>query len=257
MASQTGGPRSMLENLEDQALGVPRALEEDLGGGYVHIKTPIEVLREFLPEEYRQRLEQVEDFRNEFLESPMMTLDAPYNLSNWAQVLEHLGADAQVAGRLANLAASDPMAHAEATRILAHLLKPGGPGRSRGPGGWLTSVINEAEEYLRNWEEWESRAPWQGTSRERPHWRRSAREDPQQAAPRAPPSDPRQAPWAPPHMRPSGAAGPSGASGSGAAGSGGSSGSHQGPPPPASAWARYRNPGVESPWGPWNDQGSS
>ena len=248
MAQATGGQRSLLENLDDFEIRAPRECQDDLGGsGVVYIKTPVEILEEFQPREFQKRLEAVERFRDEFLESPMMTLEPPYNMSKWARVLEAVGADAAVAGRLANLAATDPMAHAEATRILHHLLKPGGPGSTGRPSGWLNSIVSEAEEYLAHWEEWESQRPWTGASRSRPQWRGGGgrwREDPQ--APRA---DEPAAPGAPPHLRPSGASGASGALGS--SGAGGSSGSRDGPADPTAAWARYRTPGLESPWSGW------
>ena len=242
MDTAGGGPRALLANLEASALAVPPEVEEDLGGGHMYIRTPIEVLEHERPREMKARLGAIRDFRDEFLESPMFSLDPPYNLRNWARVLESVGCDADVAGRLANLAATDPMAHAEATRILAHLLKPGGSFKGARPSGWVNSVIMECEEYLRNWEEWESRCPWDGTSRARPQWRRG----PSEWAPPAPPPGPPpadEAPWAPPHRR--------GPSEGGAAGSsqdpreGGSSGSRDAP------GARFRTPGLESPWGAW------
>jgi len=59
------------------------------------------------------------------LGGPQFTLDPPSDLSNWAEVLSDLGVHADAAGALGRLAAVDPMGHAEATKLLAHLRKLG------------------------------------------------------------------------------------------------------------------------------------
>lgn len=247
--AEAQAPRSSLANLEDRAVGVPPEIEEHYGQT-VHIQSPLEVLQAGAPGHARGRLENIEAFRNEVFESPIWTLDPPYSLANWGSILDKMGVDPYVARRLANLASTDPMAHAEASRILYHLLKPGASFGPRGPSAWLNGVITEAEDYIAHWEEWESRAPFQGASRSRPHLRRGMAEEPQayggprgprpEEAPRGP--RPQTAPWAPPHMRTEGASGAS---------------SSAGPPPAAAPAQRYWTPGSETPWGQWRPTGGS
>jgi len=107
---------------------------------------PPEVLVEFL-----ERLEE----RNEILGGPQVSLNHERDWSNWAAVLASLGVDEQAAWSLARLAGRDKMGHAEATRLIAHLRKPGGGGFRDGPSRWLIRAVERSSEYLREWDRWE------------------------------------------------------------------------------------------------------
>jgi len=101
----------------------------------------------------------VEQERLETLHGPEFSLDPPQDLSNWGRVLADLGVDEEAARSLGFLANIDPMAHAEATRILAHMLKPGTSFR-QGPSRWLASAVARSQEFLEHWDTWEApRAP--------------------------------------------------------------------------------------------------
>jgi len=110
-----------------------------------------------LPESEVAHVRRTRFERQVVLGSDQWTLDAPRDLSNWGQVLHEAGVDAAPAASLAALAARGALGHAEASRILAHLFKPG-PSKST-PSKYLFMAIQDAERYLEDWRLYEAERP--------------------------------------------------------------------------------------------------
>lgn len=143
--------RHSMANLEESEPAMPEGLLVD---GVA--RTAFEILASECPGRFAD-LEDIEEFREHVLGAPLWTFEPDEALSVWAEVLESLGVDGSAARRLATLAQRDPrMGRAEATRILAHLLKPG-TSFQRGPSGWVSRSVEDAEDYLVHWAEWEGR----------------------------------------------------------------------------------------------------
>ena len=174
MWTTTLGPRS-LENVwkTEHCVEPPEdCLHEGTSGG-AYVKSAYQDIEDYhnhwgaassgIPDLYmRQHDERVKDL-NLAMQSRLSTLDPPADLSCWREELKALGVSDFVLGELECLALKDKMGHAEATRIIQHLMKPGhvfkkGPG----PSQWLRSTIEdlgieESMEYLENWKYWMSR----------------------------------------------------------------------------------------------------
>lgn len=151
------GPALSSWQVPDETPEVPAGVYED---GSVEPLLPIQVLERYYPD-YKVALDALEDrdTRLETLRSSMATLDPPDDLHNWARLLSQADVHPDVCGNLGALANRDPMGHAEATRLMAHLIKPG-TSFERGASGWMAKGIQDAENYLTGrWSLWESPDP--------------------------------------------------------------------------------------------------
>ena len=161
----------------------------------------------------------------------MCSLAPPVHLENWADVLVEAEVDDKAIGDFGRLAARDRFGKAEASRLLAHMVKPGAQFRE-GASRWLSKAVEEANRYLDGgWREWEAgREPWEWSG---PWQRTSSSSDYRSSG-----SVQQQAPWNPPHMRASGSA----------------TGQTVPPPPPSRPVPRLP-PGMENPWAEYRPSG--
>jgi hypothetical protein len=109
------------------------------------------------------------DQRRQVLESIQWTLNPDEHLANWCEVLSAEGVDPMAAQELGALAGRDALGHAEASRLIAHLIQGTGEWR-RGPSAWLHSAVRESREYLEDWRRYEgswvdwSKKQWASTT---------------------------------------------------------------------------------------------
>ena len=195
MWTTTLGPRS-LENVwkTEHCVEPPEdCLHEGTSGG-AYVKSAYQDIKDHhnhwgaassgIPDLYmRQHDERVKDL-NLAMQSRLSTLDPPADLSCWREELKALGVSDFVLGELECLALKDKMGHAEATRIIQHLMKPDHVFK-KGLSQWMHRAIEESMGYLENWKCWESRDPHVG-----PTQYKANKNNPR---PRQEPQDPRPA----------------------------------------------------------------